>query len=133
MYYNYGQSLQKARRLDDAAAAALARREVWKGNGERLLGVAAELAAIDRASHEAADDKAQRPEASGELADEIITTLRQAHDSGLPSGIDLATDQRFAYLKSDKDFGALMDEVGRPAPKSTITEAGGLESSSTKN
>ena len=44
VYYNYGQSLRAAGRQSEAIKAALQRRDLWRDNGERLLGVAAELA-----------------------------------------------------------------------------------------
>ena len=50
MYYNYGQSLRRTGQFAAAAEAALARREVWRGNGQRLFGVAVELAEIARLS-----------------------------------------------------------------------------------
>lgn len=112
MYYNYGQSLQKVGRLSDAAAAALTRRDIWRDNGERLVGVAAELAAIDRASRGAANHSKQNTQDDGILK-EVVDTLRQARESGLPKEIDLATDERFAYLKGNKDFIALTNNPGQ--------------------
>ena len=49
MYYNEGQSLAALKKWNEAADAAIARREVWQSNGDRLFGVAVELAAIDQA------------------------------------------------------------------------------------
>jgi serine/threonine protein kinase/tetratricopeptide (TPR) repeat protein len=106
MYYNYGQSLQSLGRLDEAARAALARRDIWQGDGERLLGVAVELAAIDQASHEAPRD-GQRENGTKGLTREVIGTLRQAQERGWPSELDLVGDERFAYLRGDADFIAL--------------------------
>jgi tetratricopeptide (TPR) repeat protein len=110
MYYNYGQSLREAGRLADAAQVALARRDVWKGNAQRLFGVAVELAQIDvesrtstEAIHQNVTDLA--------LADKVVATLWQVYDSGWPREIDLATDERFAHLRGDEDFAGLMAEL----------------------
>ena len=45
-YYNYAQVLRALDRPADAAAAALARRELWPEHGTRLLRIAEELAAM---------------------------------------------------------------------------------------
>jgi hypothetical protein len=116
MYYNYGQSLRAAGRLDDAAQVALARRDIWKGNAQRLLGVAVELAQLDVDSRtltgEASEDITKRS-----LADEVVATLRQVHDSGWPAKLDLATDARFAHLHDDEKFSDLLAELGREQSK----------------
>ena len=128
MYYNFGQSLQKTNRLLEAADVALKRREIWRGNGDRLFGVAVELAAIDQASpaggqHAADGDKSQ-------LRYDVIATLREAFKSGLHGEIDLASDERFAYLRDDEQFKGLManaekssDAFEVKSPSSTVPPA----------
>jgi tetratricopeptide (TPR) repeat protein len=113
MYYNECQSLVALGKWNEAAEAALARREVWRTNGERLFGVAVELAAIDQAIRKA--------EASGDagtvrnhgltekLDGEVIGTLQQAAKQGFAHTADLAGDERFAYLQGNKGFQELVE------------------------
>jgi hypothetical protein len=110
MYYYYGQSLRAAGRLADAAQVALARREVWKDNAERLFGVAVELAQLDVDSRQSTGDSSPSA-AELALADEVVATLWQVHDSGWPSDVDLATDARFTHLRDNEKFAALLTEL----------------------
>jgi tetratricopeptide (TPR) repeat protein len=105
MYYNYAQSLRVEGRFADAGQAALDRREVWVGNGERLLSVAAELAAIAEESRNKTDRLALE-NGSHNLEDEVVATLRLAHESGWPRDVDLAKDERFASLVKNQRFAA---------------------------
>jgi tetratricopeptide (TPR) repeat protein len=107
MYYNYGQSLRSAGMLQEAGDAALARRELWRGNGDRLFRVAVELAELG------ADSRHQYGKANVQTttwADEVVATLRLAIDAGWPADIDLRSDERFAHLRSDEKFAALIAE-----------------------
>jgi serine/threonine protein kinase/tetratricopeptide (TPR) repeat protein len=109
MYYNYGQSLRTAGRQAEAAEAALSRREIWQGNGERLFGVAVELAAFD----------------NGPWNDEVIATLRQACEHGWAGQDELTSDERFKYLHQNEPFAALVAEVkGRAADSKNKASAG---------
>jgi serine/threonine protein kinase/tetratricopeptide (TPR) repeat protein len=110
LYFNYGQSLRNVGRLADAGQAALDRREVWRGNGERLLGVAAELATIAEESRTKSDTSA----ADGgpqQLDNEVLATLRLAHESGWPRDIDIAKDERFASLSRNERYAAAVAEL----------------------
>jgi eukaryotic-like serine/threonine-protein kinase len=133
LYYNYGQSLGAVGRWSDALDAAVARREVWRKNGERLIGVAAEMAQM-------AEDS--QGEASRSLTDslrqkvnnEAIDTLYQARDCGWPQGIDLAADKRFAKLHTNERFAALVAELkSKPDATPKTAQAGHTTSSSTTN
>ena len=133
LYYNYGQSLSAVGRWSDALDTAVARREVWQKNGERLVGVAAEMAQM-------ADDR--QGEASQSLTDslrqkvnnEAIDTLYQARDCGWPQGIDLAADKRFAKLHTNERFAALVAELKSTSERLPKTaQAGRTTSSSTTN
>jgi tetratricopeptide (TPR) repeat protein len=112
MYYNYGQSLRAAGRLVDAAQVALARRDVWKGNAERLFGVAVELARLDVESRQSTDGSNQS-DAELALADEVAATLWQVYDSGWPRDVDLGADDRFAHLRDNEHFAALLTKLSQ--------------------
>ncbi|MEX2318187.1 MAG: serine/threonine-protein kinase [Pirellulales bacterium] len=109
MIYNYGQSLRNAGRPAEAAQAALSRREAWQGNGERLFGVAVELAALG----------------DGEWNDDVIATLRQACEHGWSPRSDLAADERFAYLHNQAQFAALVAELNGRAADSKVQSSAG--------
>ena len=110
MYYNYGQSLRTAGRTDEAAKAAIARRDVWRGDGQRLLGVAVELAQIENTMADG-DQRSTSPGRTGKWDNEVVATLRLARKNGLPADYDLATDERFAHLKNHRGFVALIQEL----------------------
>jgi hypothetical protein len=107
MYYNYGQALQAEGRLNEAAKAALARRELWRGDKLRLWGVAVELAEISRAGL-VMDGSSEF--AKAELDREVVATLRQVHETGSLPKFDLVNDKRFAYLRGQAAFDALVAE-----------------------
>jgi tetratricopeptide (TPR) repeat protein len=111
MYYNEGQSLVALQKWNEAADAAIARREVWQNNGDRLFGVAVELAAIDQAvraqqTRDSSDNT--NHDLSAKLDDEVINTLRQATAHGYSHAADLVTDDRFAYLHGSEEFAKLL-------------------------
>jgi hypothetical protein len=111
MYYNEGQSLVTLGKWDEAAQAALSRREIWKNQGERLLGVAGELAAIDqaaRAQQASNADGGWKDSSTTKLGNEVIETLVQATEHGYTHTADLAKDARFAYLHDDPAFVKLL-------------------------
>jgi tetratricopeptide (TPR) repeat protein len=130
IYYNYRQALQALGRVDEAAETALARRELWQGDGPRLFGVAVELAEIGREADSALrgprDPTVLRGSPNPARAEqidvgrEIIATLQQVQESGWPPEIDLATDKRFDYLHGQAAFEALVAELkgerGGPPP-----------------
>jgi serine/threonine protein kinase len=113
MDYNYGQSLAALGRWSDAMDAALARREIWQQDGERLFGVAAELAEIDRQAR-----SQWKPTDTGSLSDELlarldaetIKTLRTLLALGCPSKVPLGQDERFVSLRGNDDFDKLAAE-----------------------
>jgi hypothetical protein len=111
MYYNYGQSLRQTGRLVAASKAAMERREVWKGNGERLFGVAVELAELARLTQSDAstDD-------TNKLHDEIVAILAESRDAGFENEVKLAKDERFAFLRKNEQFEQLIATRGRRSP-----------------
>jgi serine/threonine protein kinase len=87
-YFNYGRALRAAGQPDKAAQAALARRDLWRGDGRRLGQVTVELAEAAVAVRElTAGDGADTDELADELENEVEATLREA----AAAGCDLAT------------------------------------------
>jgi serine/threonine protein kinase/tetratricopeptide (TPR) repeat protein len=112
MYYNEGQSLVALGKWDEAVQAALARREIWQNNGDRLFGVAIELAGIDHAARTdqvSSGDSIEAKNATTKLDQDVIATVRQALDHGYRPSDDLVKDERFAYLHGDPEFVKLLD------------------------
>jgi tetratricopeptide (TPR) repeat protein len=103
-YYNLGRALRKLGKAEEAAKTALARKELWRDNPERLLSVAEELAlasqmlsAVDP-SKGSADDCAQWS----------VATLREAVAAGLNLPDDLDRQSSFAALRGRADFDHLL-------------------------
>jgi tetratricopeptide (TPR) repeat protein len=112
MYYNYGQSLRHTGQFSAAVQAAVERRDVWQGNGQRLFGVAVELAEIARASGSALSaDETQK------LHLEIITALAASRDAGWLEQTNLAEDQRFSFLREYKQFEQLIARTAHRSPE----------------
>jgi eukaryotic-like serine/threonine-protein kinase len=110
MYYNYGQSLRQTGNLGEAVQASLARRDLWDGDGDRLFGVAVELAEIG-SEMRAASQVATAKLSPQRLEEEVVTTLWDAYESGWPSGADLGTDVRFAHLQGNERFRVLVAQL----------------------
>jgi tetratricopeptide (TPR) repeat protein len=125
IYYNHRQALQLLGRMDEAAQTALARRELWRGNGQRLFGVGVELAGISRAVH---NPRSSSDPSWADLDGEVVATLRQVHEDGWPPEIDLATDERFAYLHGQTAFEALLMEVKSDPPGTRREQLAGSRS-----
>lgn len=103
MYFNAGQSLQSLGRWDKALEYALARRELWQGDGERLFGVAVELASIVQGSRDAGTNLEVTA---------ILETLQQLLETGWKPATDLAADPRFAMLQELPGFAELAGQTG---------------------
>jgi serine/threonine protein kinase len=118
MHYNFGKSLSAERRWREAFNTAVARQTIWNGNGERLLGVAAELADLEREfkkhSGAAADDQEIT---DVELATGVLSALQIAYDSGWPRLVNLSSEERFASLRKDP-FATKIAEFNRRAVES---------------
>jgi serine/threonine protein kinase/tetratricopeptide (TPR) repeat protein len=108
IYYNYEQSLRSEKRLQQAVDAALARRDLWHGNGEHLLAVAAELADLHSDVRNKADGPREIEPLNLEL--DVLTTLQQAYDSGWPKHVDLQSE-RFASFRQNERFAAKISEL----------------------
>jgi tetratricopeptide (TPR) repeat protein len=131
MYYNYGQSLRAEKRFDEATQAALARRQLWKASGERLLGVAAELAEIGNALPNPPAD-AKSKSLAKDLDVDILATLNEAYESGWPGTVDLS-EPRFASLKRSEQFANKIAELNERAIGSAKDKLNKHEVSPTNN
>jgi len=83
---------------------ALARRELWHGNGQRLFRVAVELAVIALGDDAGNDD----------LDSQVITTLQQALAAGYQPEVDMQIDPQFRDLLTHQQF---RDLTRRPNKK----------------
>jgi len=131
MYYNFGQSQLAAGQFADAVQTAVNRRDLWKGNSERLLGVAAELADLD-----AAIERRNKSDANGntrpDAGDEVLATLEQAFDNGWPLAFDPAKEERFASLRKNERFAAKIAEFNERSRQSATSKLNHREGSQTK-
>jgi tetratricopeptide (TPR) repeat protein len=133
MYYNHREALQKTGRLEEASTAALARRQLWQGNGERLLGVAVELAGLGAAAR-GQNASSISPADLYRLDDEVVATLRQVRQCGFElRKINLVADERFSYLRGHEAFDVLVAELSVPRSTRDKTQSPGLKSSAIPN
>jgi hypothetical protein len=104
MVYNYGQVLQSLGRWGEAHQLASTRRELWQGNGQRLFGVAAELAQI-----------AQRSQGTSSPLDPsaALDTLHESLSISTEPPTDLAADPRFESLHNLPGFDDLVNGTSK--------------------
>jgi tetratricopeptide (TPR) repeat protein len=115
-YFNYGRSLRKQEKFDEAVTAAIERSALWPGDSERLISVADELATNYSAmlnvpsASQASKDRCVRA---------AVSVLRKALVAGL-SAERLQTPD-LARLASHESYRALLNELelGGPSPPST--------------
>jgi tetratricopeptide (TPR) repeat protein len=100
-YFNLGRVLRRLGQADRAAQIALARRELWSNDGERLYSVAKELALASRESREWPANGELTAEQTALLA---IDTLEQAAKAGFHLPSDLSENEAFAPLKDNDRF-----------------------------
>jgi serine/threonine protein kinase/Tfp pilus assembly protein PilF len=100
-YFNFGRVLRQLGQPDRAAQVAVARRELWPTDGERLFSVAEELALATR-------DLRQSPGQGEVTADHASTlaieALEQAVDVGFQLPQDLDANETFSALKDSERF-----------------------------
>jgi hypothetical protein len=99
-YYNYGRSLRQLGYPDQALRAALARRELWPNDPQKLFAVAEELALAAAALRTIASADATSKQCAG-LA---VETLQQAVHAGLQLPADLWNNESFASLREHEGF-----------------------------
>ncbi len=117
MYYNFGQSLRAERRWSEAEQTALSRRELWNGNGERLLSVAAELADLRAAM--LLDDGHDNAAVARSVDREVLSTLQHSYDRGWPQAVDLNKDKQFAGIRQNAEYAAKVAELSQQSQPST--------------
>jgi hypothetical protein len=122
MYYNYGRSLRAENQWDEAVGAALARRELWSGNSDRLLGVAVELAELNAAMTLQSGTNFDPGKIKSVDAD-VLATLQLAYDSGWPRIVDLEADEKYACFKQNERFASKIAEFNRLANRSRVGQA----------
>ena len=110
MYYNYSQALQAVGRFDEAADVAGNRRQLWQGNGERLFGVAVELAQI-------LDNMPAEIPSVASVRSTVVATLREALAAGYEPRTALADDPRLEALVGQPEFDALDGRHKQPPDK----------------
>ena len=112
MLYNQGRSLAALGRWDEAVDTALSRRAIWRASGERLFGVAVELAGVSQTVAEQANGSS---EVRQRVDRETVATLEQAFDNGYldPRDKALAEDKRFEHLHDNRQFAELIAQHSR--------------------
>ncbi len=99
-YYNYGRLLRQLGKPEEAARIALARKQLWPRDPERLFTVAEELA---QASHLLTKSRGTGMTAE-ECATLAISTLQQAVDAGLKFSSGLSSKESLAGIREDARF-----------------------------
>lgn len=105
-YYNYGRILLGSGRAEEAARTALARRELWPGDANRLAAVAEELALASKtlSSSRAAGLTGQR------CAEYALETLQRAAAAGWKPPADFDRNASYAVLKHYPGFAGLVKQ-----------------------
>jgi serine/threonine protein kinase/Flp pilus assembly protein TadD len=102
-YFNYGRVLRQLGYPEQAARSALARRELWPNDPQRLFGIAEELAL----AAVALDVTNSGELTSRQCADLAIETLQQITAAGVQLPADLWNNESFALLRDHEDFARL--------------------------
>jgi tetratricopeptide (TPR) repeat protein len=105
-YFNFGRVLRQLGQPDRAAQIAVARRELWPADGDRLFRVAEELAL---ASHDLRQAPGTGEMTAAQAASLAIETLEQAVAAGFQLPQDLIANEAFTVLKEDQRFLSLVN------------------------
>jgi tetratricopeptide (TPR) repeat protein len=103
-FYNLGRALRTLGKAGEAADVALARKELWRHDPQRLLSIAEELALASQML--SGDDESERSAAG--CAELSVATLREAVAAGLQLPTDLDRQSSFAALRGRNDFQSLV-------------------------
>jgi len=104
-YFNHGRVLRQLGHPDEAARAALARRELWPGDSRRLFSVAEELAL---ASQSLSTTTERLDLTSEECVSLAVETLRQAVAAGGQLARELPHHAALTALQGDARFAELI-------------------------
>jgi serine/threonine protein kinase/tetratricopeptide (TPR) repeat protein len=111
-YFNYAKNLAAQGKFNDALQAAIQRKNLWKGNSEKLYSVAQELAATYRMMEISSAD----PQTKSAFTAAAVSTIREALAAGLPQG--KLRDPSLASMRASAEFHQLLDgtTIGAIAP-----------------
>ena len=104
-YYNYGRTLRQLGRGDDAARIALARKDLWPSDPQRLFSIAEELALAS----EILKAKPGSERNARKYAYAAAHLLRQSKALGMEFPTDFAKNKSFAPLMKDPEFQSLVN------------------------
>lgn len=105
-YFNFGRVLRKQKMPDGAVRVAMARRELWPGDGPRLLAVAEELAA---ATKDLLAASTPSKVSAAEARSYLIETLEQAVNTGYQLDGSILETEPFSVLRDDEQFLQLVN------------------------
>ncbi len=103
-YFNYGRVLRQLGYPDQAVRAALARRELWESDPQRLFAIAEELATAGIALQTTSGAEIT----AEQCATFAIETLQLAMASGWQLPTDLRNNESFVLLKNHEAFTKLL-------------------------
>ena len=103
-YFNYGRTLRRLGRPDEAARVALARRELWPNDPQHLLAVAEELAAASKILAGSTTAGVTPGMTAPQCAELAVETLRQAVAAGWKPTSSLDWTESFAAIKDTPGF-----------------------------
>jgi eukaryotic-like serine/threonine-protein kinase len=106
-YLNLTRNLDKQSKYDAAVQTAVLRKQLWRGNADRLYSIAQQLAATYDLMHTTSTTQ-QSQTACLNAATE---TLREAIAAGLP--IDRLNDKSLSSLTGSQEFRKLIDTPSR--------------------
>ena len=107
-YANFGEFLLEQKRENEAVEVALARRQLWPDNPERLFSVAVELA---RAASAGGGDDGSAKEHRLEWRDAALGTLHQAVRAGFSDTDRIRSEADLECLREHPDFTAILDRI----------------------
>ncbi|MBN2474358.1 MAG: serine/threonine protein kinase [Pirellulales bacterium] len=111
-YVNYARVLRATGDFDEATRIALARKELWAVDPQRLFSVATELARTAKAVSVAVEKGSPGAAALRQrLSDLTLSTLREAIAAGFDRPEQIANDADLQAVQNCPEFAALLDEL----------------------
>ncbi len=109
-YRNLGDLLRQQGRVDEAIEIALARKQLWPGDPERLFSVAVELA--EAASAETGGEGSEIEPAPCARHDAVLATLYEAVEAGFSDSNRMLEEPAFVPFRGHPQFAALLARLG---------------------